>query len=77
MQEIVTEIALMLAVRLFAVEIHELSTATHDALVGAPSMGQFNNANIKGSGSDGPYDAGRIGAELLSATNLMYDHSLR
>jgi hypothetical protein len=41
MQEIVTEIALMLAVRLFAVEIHELSTATHDALVGAPSMGQF------------------------------------
>jgi hypothetical protein len=25
-------------------------------LMGAPSMGQFYNQNIKGSGSDGPYD---------------------
>jgi len=34
----------------------ELPAATYDALMGAPSMGQFYNANIKGSGSDGPYD---------------------
>jgi hypothetical protein len=34
----------------------ELPTATFDSLMGAPSMGQFYNQNIKGSGSDGPYD---------------------
>jgi hypothetical protein len=34
----------------------ELPPATFDALMGAPSMGQFYNQNIKGSGSDGPYD---------------------
>jgi hypothetical protein len=34
----------------------ELPPATLDALIGAPSMGQFYNQNIKGSGSDGPYD---------------------
>jgi hypothetical protein len=34
----------------------ELPTATYDALIIAPSMGQFYNANIKGSGKDGPYD---------------------
>jgi hypothetical protein len=34
----------------------EFPTATFDALMGAPSMGQFYNQNIKGSGSDGPYD---------------------
>ena len=31
--------------------------------MGAPSMGQFYNANIKGSGSDGPMPD-RSGAEL-------------
>jgi len=34
----------------------ELPAVTYDALMGAPSMGQFYNQNIKGSGSDGPYD---------------------
>jgi hypothetical protein len=34
----------------------ELPAATYDALMGAPSMGQFYNQSIKGTGSDGPYD---------------------
>jgi KTSC domain len=34
----------------------ELPPVTFDGLMGAPSMGQFYNQNIKGSGSDGPYD---------------------
>jgi hypothetical protein len=34
----------------------ELPSAMFDSLMGAPSMGQFYNQNIKGSGSDGPYD---------------------
>ncbi len=34
----------------------ELSGATFDAFMAAPSLGQFYNQNIKGSGSDGPFD---------------------
>jgi KTSC domain len=34
----------------------ELPAATFEALLAAPSMGQFYNQNIKGSGSDGPFD---------------------
>ena len=34
----------------------ELPTATFDGLRGAASMGRFYNQNIKGSGSDGPFD---------------------
>jgi hypothetical protein len=34
----------------------ELPVATFDAFVTAPSMGQFYNQNIKGTGSDGPFD---------------------
>lgn len=34
----------------------ELPPATFANLMVAPSMGQFYNRNIKGSGSDGPYD---------------------
>ncbi len=34
----------------------ELPAAAFEGLMGAPSMGQFYNQNIKGSGSDGPYD---------------------
>jgi hypothetical protein len=34
----------------------ELPPATFDSLMSAPSMGQFYNQDIKGSGSDGPYD---------------------
>ena|SRR5258708_9955512 len=34
----------------------ELPPATFDGLMGAPSMGQFYNQNIKGTGKDGPYD---------------------
>jgi KTSC domain len=34
----------------------ELPKATFDAFVTAPSMGQFYNQQIKGTGSDGPYD---------------------
>jgi hypothetical protein len=34
----------------------EMPPATFDAFVTAPSMGQFYNQRIKGTGSDGPYD---------------------
>lgn len=34
----------------------ELPKATLDAFMSAPSMGQYFNASIKGSGKDGPYD---------------------
>jgi hypothetical protein len=34
----------------------ELPAATFDAFMAAPSMGRFYNQNIKGSGSDGPFD---------------------
>jgi KTSC domain len=34
----------------------ELPSATFEAFMVAPSMGQFYNQNIKGTGSDGPYD---------------------
>jgi hypothetical protein len=34
----------------------ELPPATFDAFVAAPSMGQFYNQNIKGWGTDGPFD---------------------
>lgn len=34
----------------------ELAKATFAEFTAAPSMGQYFNQNIKGSGSDGPYD---------------------
>ncbi|OSI74945.1 KTSC domain-containing protein [Bradyrhizobium canariense] len=34
----------------------ELPKVTLDALMSASSMGRYFNANIKGSGKDGPYD---------------------
>jgi hypothetical protein len=34
----------------------ELPAATFDEFMSAPSMGQFYNQNIKGSGLDGPFD---------------------
>jgi hypothetical protein len=34
----------------------ELPAPTFEHLMGAPSMGQFFNRNIRGSGSGGPYD---------------------
>jgi hypothetical protein len=34
----------------------ELPPSIYDTFMGAPSMGQFYNQNIKGTGSDGPYD---------------------
>ena len=34
----------------------ELPVATYDALMAAPSLGQFYNQTIKGTGKDGPYD---------------------
>jgi hypothetical protein len=34
----------------------ELPSATFDSFMVAPSMGQFFNQNIKGTGADGPYD---------------------
>src|SRR5436305_7033031 len=34
----------------------ELPPATYEAFMGAPSMGQFYNGNIKGTGADGPFD---------------------
>jgi hypothetical protein len=34
----------------------EMPPAAFDAFLAAPSMGQYYNVNIKGSGSDGPFD---------------------
>jgi hypothetical protein len=34
----------------------ELSLSIYDTFMGAPSMGHFYNQNIKGNGSDGPFD---------------------
>jgi hypothetical protein len=34
----------------------ELPAATYDAFMVASSMGRFYNRNIKGTGSDGPFD---------------------
>ncbi len=34
----------------------EMPEATFEAFLTASSMGQFYNQNVKGSGSDGPYD---------------------
>ena len=41
----------------------ELPAATSDAFMVAPSMGQFYNQKIKGTGSDGPFDCERIGCQ--------------
>ena len=44
----------------------ELPPATFDAFMFAPSMGQFYNRNIKGSGADSPFDCRpHRGADLL------------
>ena len=71
MRETVTKIALTPAVLLVTAEVHELPTATYGGLMGAPSMGQFYNANIKGSGSDGPYDAGPIGCRATERKQIV------
>jgi hypothetical protein len=34
----------------------EMPPAAFDAFLAAPSMGQYYNANIRASGSDGPFD---------------------
>jgi hypothetical protein len=34
----------------------EMPTTNYDAFLNASSMGQYYNANIKGSGKDGPFD---------------------
>jgi hypothetical protein len=34
----------------------EMPAATFDAFLAAPSMGQYYNTNIKGTGTDGPFD---------------------
>jgi hypothetical protein len=34
----------------------EMPVGTYDAFLAAPSMGKYYNANIKGTGSDGPFD---------------------
>ena len=34
----------------------EMPAATYDAFLNASSMGRYYNANIKGSGKDGPFD---------------------
>jgi len=31
-------------------------SATYETFLDTPSMGKYYNANIKGTGSDGPYD---------------------
>ena len=34
----------------------EMPAETYDAFLAAPSMGKYYNANIKGTGQDGPFD---------------------
>ena len=34
----------------------EMTAATYQTFLDAPSMGKYYNANIKGTGSDGPFD---------------------
>jgi hypothetical protein len=34
----------------------EIAAATYQKFLDAPSMGQYYNASIKGTGSDGPFD---------------------
>lgn len=34
----------------------EVPAATYEAFLAAPSIGKYFNANIKGSGQDGPFD---------------------
>jgi hypothetical protein len=34
----------------------EMPARTYDAFLAAPSMGKYYNANIKGTGQDGPFD---------------------
>ena len=34
----------------------EITAATYQTFLDAPSMGQYYNASIKGTGSDGPFD---------------------
>ncbi|MGM5002928.1 KTSC domain-containing protein [Tardiphaga sp. 538_B7_N1_4] len=34
----------------------EIPAATYEAFLAAPSMGKYYNANIKGTGDDGPFD---------------------
>jgi hypothetical protein len=34
----------------------EMPAGTYDAFLAAPSMGKYYNANIKGTGQDGPFD---------------------
>jgi hypothetical protein len=34
----------------------EVSAAIYEAFLAAPSMGKYFNANIKGTGQDGPFD---------------------
>lgn len=34
----------------------EMPAAAYDTFLNAPSMGKYYNANIKGTGSDGPFD---------------------
>lgn len=34
----------------------EMPAATYQAFLDAPSMGKFYNANIRGTGQDGPFD---------------------
>jgi hypothetical protein len=34
----------------------EMPASTYDTFLAAPSMGQYYNASIKGTGADGPFD---------------------
>jgi KTSC domain len=34
----------------------DMPAGTFEALLNAPSMGKYYDANIKGTGSDGPFD---------------------
>jgi hypothetical protein len=45
----------------------ELPQAALESFMVAPSMGQFYNENIKGTGSDGPYDCRTQSAAQLLA----------
>jgi hypothetical protein len=51
----------------------EMSAATYDAFINASSMGQYYNANIKGSGKDGPFDC-RTHVMVMAQVALATSH---
>jgi hypothetical protein len=48
----------------------QMPGGTYDAFLAAASMGQYFNSNIKGTGSDGPFDCRTHRSEILRRTEF-------